>query len=193
MRKEDLLHALGDVGEDLLHMAEHKKFHSQWKKWASLAACLALVLSLSVLALPYFPMGCGASMEKSEAEAPMESPMMDCVTEESLVEDCDEAADIPATGETQAEGTCIREGDYTPQDVQDAFERGDQQWILETFVAPNEDIEGLWVKEVSVEDDRVWIWIGFTEPYGPHGYDEKQYVIRFYESGWGYEEIATPG
>lgn len=87
MKKEDLLRALGDVGEDLLHMAEHKKFYNQWKRWASLAACLALVVSLSVLALPYFPIGCGASVKKSEAEAPMESPTMDCVVEESAVED----------------------------------------------------------------------------------------------------------
>ncbi len=204
MKKEDLLRALGDVGEDLLHMAEHKKFHSQWKKWASLAACLVLVVSLSVLALPYFPMGCGASMEKSEAEAPMESPVADCVVEESIAEDHEykteeapmeeaEVEEAPAESETQAEGSCIRFGLYTAQDVQDAFERGDQQWILETFIAPNEDIEGLYVKDVSVESDMVWLWIGFPEPYGPHGYDEKQYVIRFYGNGWGYMEISTPG
>ncbi len=200
MKKEDLLRALGDVGEDLLHMAEHKKFYNQWKRWASLAACLALVVSLSVLALPYFPIGCGASMEKSEAEAPMESPTMDCMVEESIVEDYEfktkeEPMEEEAAAEsvTQEEGCCIHVGDYTAQDVQDAFDRGDHQWILETFVAPHEDIEGLYVKRVSVEDDIAWIWVGYPEPYGPHGYDEKQYKIRFYEPGWGYLEISEPG
>ena len=199
MKKEDLLRALGDVGEDLLHMAEHKKFYNQWKRWASLAACLALVIGLGIWSLPHLD----TSMKESEAAA--EAPMMDCVVEESIVEDyeykTEEAPmeeeileeEAPAESETQAEGTCIRMGHYTAQDVQDAFDRGDHQWILETFVAPNEDIEGLYVKRVSVEDDIAWIWVGYPEPYGPHGYDEKQYKIRFYEPGWEYMEISTPG
>lgn len=195
MRKEDLFQALGEVGDDLLQMAEHKTFHTPWKKWASLAACLVLVVSLSVLALPYFPMGCGASMEKSEAAAPMESPTMDCVTEESAVEEYEVQMDgMPVEEEAPAEpqyaaGTKI----YTAQDVQDAFDRGDHQWILETFVATNEDIEGLYVKRISVEGDTVWLWIGYPEPCGPHDYDEKQYKIRLNEDGWEYLEIATPG
>lgn len=194
MKKEDLLRALGDVGEDLLDMAEHKKFYHQWKRWASLAACLALVIGLGIWSLPHL----GTSMKESEAAA--EAPMMDCVVEESIVEDYEfETEEAPmeekaaAESVTQEEGCCIHVGDYTAQDVQDAFDRGDHQWILETFVAPHEDIEGLSVKRVSVKDDIAWIWVGYPEPYGPHGYDEKQYKIRFYEPGWGYLEISTPG
>ena len=61
MRQERLLEALSYIGDDLLWMAEHSQFANPWKKWGSLAACLALVLSLTVLALPYFPIGCGAA------------------------------------------------------------------------------------------------------------------------------------
>ena len=82
----------------------------------------------------------------------------------------------------------LRGRDYViPQDVQDAFDRGDYQWILETFVAPHEDIEGLSVKEISVEENIVRLWITGAD----HG--EKQYQIRFHETGWEYVEISTPG
>lgn len=115
MKKEDLLRALGDVGEDLLHMAEHKKFYNQWKRWASLAACLALVIGLGIWSLPHL----GTSMKESEAaaEAPMESPTMDCVVEESAVEDyeykTEEAPmeeeileeEVPAEVQNEAAGT----------------------------------------------------------------------------------------
>lgn len=188
MKKEDLLRALGDVGEDLLHMAEHKRFYHQWKKWASLAACLALVVGLGLWSLPHL----GTSVK--ESEAPAEAPMMDCVVEESAIEDYEfktEEAPVeeeaPAELETQAEGTCICIELYTAQDVQDAFDRGDHQWILETFVAPHEDIEGLSVKEISVEENIVRLWIVGAD----HG--EKQYQIRFHETGWEYVEISTPG
>ena len=68
MKREFLFQALGEVGDDLIHMAETRKFHNQWKKWVSLAACLVLVVSLSALVLPYFPMGCGSSKESAMEE-----------------------------------------------------------------------------------------------------------------------------
>ena len=84
-------------------MAETRKFYNQWKKWVSLAACLVLIVSLSALVLPYFPMGCGSSKEtateecaapaaaeKEKAEAPaeeapavQEEAKMESATEES--------------------------------------------------------------------------------------------------------------
>ena len=72
MKKEFLFRALGEVGDDLIHMAEHRKFSSQWKKWVSLAACFVLIISLSALVLPYFPMGCGSSMKEEAAPAATE-------------------------------------------------------------------------------------------------------------------------
>ena len=68
--KETLFHAIGDVGDDLIHMAETRTFHSSpWRRWASLAACLALVLCVSAIALPYFPKGCGAAQETAAPPA----------------------------------------------------------------------------------------------------------------------------
>lgn len=78
MKEEKLFRALGEIGDDLLHMAEHRRFSNGWKKWASLAATLALVISLGLLALPYFPMGCGAGSPNqnltSSSAAPEEAP-----------------------------------------------------------------------------------------------------------------------
>lgn len=123
MKREFLFQALGEVGDDLIHMAETRKFHNQWKKWVSLAACLVLVVSLSALVLPYFPMGCGSSKEsameecaapaaaeKEKAEAPaeeapavQEEAKMESVTEESApVEEEAPAAEAAPEAETGA-------------------------------------------------------------------------------------------
>lgn len=61
-REEKLFRAIGEVGGDLIDMAEKRVFTpSRWRRWGSIAACLAVILCLSTLALPYFPMGCGSS------------------------------------------------------------------------------------------------------------------------------------
>jgi len=50
---EKLFRAVGDVGGDLIHMAEAKTFAaSPWRRWGALAACLALVACLGFAALP---------------------------------------------------------------------------------------------------------------------------------------------
>ena len=68
--KETLFRAIGDVGGDLIHMAETRTFHSSpWRRWGALAACLALVLCVSAIALPYFPRGCGAAPETAASPA----------------------------------------------------------------------------------------------------------------------------
>ena len=59
MKQEKLFTALADVGDDLLDMAQNKRFVNPWKRWGKIAACLAVVICLTALALPYFPMGCG--------------------------------------------------------------------------------------------------------------------------------------
>ena len=69
MNKEMLFEALSEVGDDLIVMAEHKRFTSPWRKWGQTAAVLAVVVCLGVLALPYFPMGCGSSVETAESTA----------------------------------------------------------------------------------------------------------------------------
>lgn len=72
MKQEKLMHALTDVGDDLLEMANHRRFPNHWKHWGRTAACLALVLCLTAVALPYFPIGCGSSAPSSESAMPEE-------------------------------------------------------------------------------------------------------------------------
>lgn len=78
MNEEMLFEALAEVGDDLIVMAEQKRFVSPWRKWGQTAAVLAVAVCLGVLALPYFPMGCGSSMEKATSVT---------VTQECAVED----------------------------------------------------------------------------------------------------------
>ena len=53
MNEEKLFEAMSDVGDDLLVMAEEKKFTSTWRKWGQMAAVAAVVLGLSAVAFPY--------------------------------------------------------------------------------------------------------------------------------------------
>lgn len=76
------MEALTDIGDDLLEMAGTRRFVNPWRRWGRTAACLALVVCLAALALPYLPMGCGSSTSTSEsAEAPELS--QDMAAEES--------------------------------------------------------------------------------------------------------------
>ena len=71
-RKESLLRALGDVGDDLVEMAGNYRASAGWKRWGAVAASLALVICLTAVALPYLPMGCSSADKSSpEANAPM--------------------------------------------------------------------------------------------------------------------------
>ena len=98
MNNEMLFDALSEVGDDLIVMAEQKRFVSPWRKWGQTAAVLAVVVCLAVLALPYFPMGCGSSGERAESTA-MTSPTLtteaqteECAAEET-VEECVEVCE----------------------------------------------------------------------------------------------------
>ena len=88
MNEERLFEVLGDVGDDLIVMAEHKRFVSPWRKWGQTAAILAVVVCLGVLALPYFPMGCGSASE-SAAQVTMEYAVEESACEEEFEEACE--------------------------------------------------------------------------------------------------------
>lgn len=114
MKKEKLFRALGDIGADLIEKAEFRTFAPGiWRRWAALAASLALVLSLGVLALPYFPMGCGSSdtmapehASKSESEAP-----------ESVEDESESPAELPDMEEEAVEEESTPEdNDAAPED-----------------------------------------------------------------------------
>ncbi len=99
MKNEDLFRAIGDVGDDLIHMAEHRRFSGQWKKWLSMAASIALIVSLGALALPYFPMGCGAKSAAPEAAPEEPKYSMDVMDQESKAEE----PEAPMEAEPEAE------------------------------------------------------------------------------------------
>ena len=98
-KQERLFRALGDVGSDLIDMAEKQTFApSHWRKWGSLAACLAVILCLSVLALPYFPKGCGSGKSSSTVnESTSAADMAQDTVAEAEAEVTEEPAEeIPA-------------------------------------------------------------------------------------------------
>lgn len=72
MKQEKLFEALCNIGDDLILLAQNKRYINHWRRWGRTAACLALVLCLTVLALPYFPIGCGAK-EEAPAETDRKS------------------------------------------------------------------------------------------------------------------------
>lgn len=86
-KQERLFRAIGDVGADLVDMAEKQTFApSRWRKWGSLAACLAVILCLGVLALPYFPSGCGSSSANESSASPSAAVTEDAATTNSTAE-----------------------------------------------------------------------------------------------------------
>lgn len=110
MREKMLFRALTEIGDDLLLMAQQKRFPNPWKRWGKLAASIALVLCLATFALPYLPMGCGSAgapktesvttttTESTEAESRAEETE-ECVKEESAVEESAEMEEDKADGQ----------------------------------------------------------------------------------------------
>ena len=137
MKKELLFRALNDVGDDLLHMAENRRFANPWKKWASLAACLVLIVSLSVLALPYFPMGCGASVKTEEAPAAMEESAAapEAETQENTKAEAP-AEETPVKEEALEEEAAVEEptGDVPDQEAGTSdsvtADQGEADWFV---------------------------------------------------------------
>lgn len=85
MKQDKLMDALTDIGDDLLVMARTKRFPNPWRRWGRMAACLALVICLAALALPYLPMGCGSSTSQTESAAAPETAW-DAATDEEAAE-----------------------------------------------------------------------------------------------------------
>ena len=53
MNEEKLLRAVGDVGDDLIHMADTRTFRpAAWRRILPAAACFAVILALGALAVP---------------------------------------------------------------------------------------------------------------------------------------------
>lgn len=110
-QQEKLFRAIGEVGGDLVDMAEKRTFApSPWRKWGTMAACLAVVLSLTMLALPYFPAGCGSSgaNETATPTAQPEAAVDSAAGEPNL--GLEDALNAPAEPEETAPETPASEG-----------------------------------------------------------------------------------
>lgn len=89
MNKETLFQALSDVGDDLLDMAENKRFVNPWRKWGQMAAVLAVVVCLGALAAPYL----SNAGEQGQKAAPSQS--LYTAMEETQMLTTDSAANAP--------------------------------------------------------------------------------------------------
>jgi hypothetical protein len=128
MKQEKIFHALNDVGDDLVMMAQTMRFVNPWKRWGKLAACIALVLCLGVFALPYFPMGCGAAKETAPAEIPAECP-----------------AETPA--ETPAEAPAEEPAEAPTETEEEKFSPEEENQETENI----DEVVTVWVSDVSYE------------------------------------------
>ena len=118
MNKEMLFEALSDVGDDLLVMAENKRFVSPWRKWSQMAAVLAVVICLGALAVPYLT-GDGTAETTS---APMEK------TETATEEYCEHEEEAFVTDTTENDYAEIMESE--PQETEEV--------VLESTVGQGE-------------------------------------------------------
>ena len=173
-KQERLFRAIGDVGGDLVDLAEKQTFApSPWRKWGSLAACLAVLLCLGALAMPYFPMGCGSSSSDGGANLSSGSAMQDAAAETEAAVDEAPAADEPETAESPAEAG----KDYGTPGVQPTAR---EQLIFRNTVyyleAVYSDAEGEAVLGEylgTVEDGDRPEWTG-CPVYSYHSYDKDQ-------------------
>lgn len=99
-KAEIFFDAITLLGEDLVEEAQDYRFRKKrtvWKKLGSLAACLMLIASISLLALPR---GCGGSAPKmNNSSAPAETPDQNApASGEPAPEPAEAPADAPEDG-----------------------------------------------------------------------------------------------
>lgn len=104
-KAEIFFDAITLLEEDLVEEAQDYRFRKKrtvWKKLGSLAACLMLIASISLLALPR---GCGGSAPKmNNSSAPAETPDQNApVSGEPAPEPADAPAGAPEDGYGQTE------------------------------------------------------------------------------------------
>ena len=204
MNEQMLMQALSEVGDDLIEMAEKKQFVNPWRKWAQTAAILAVVVCLGVFALPYFPMGCGSSMETTAQVTTEEAPMELC---DEAVEECEEAVVEETAAETVEQSQTLGTDEGTEDlllseekmqsriqisvdDVQRALEEEDFLWLADTFVLPVEDDcddpMDITVQEANLEEDMLYLQIMLPEK----GNVIKEYILQYDQDSWRYISVS---
>ena len=144
MREEMLFRALTEIGDDLLLMAQQKRFPNPWKRWGKLAASVALVLCLATFALPYLPMGCGS------AGAPKTESVTTTTTEESKAEETEEFVKEESAVEESAE---MEEDKTELQEVVSVWFM-DRRYELQKGPFPQPEKMGEQLGEVKSSDGR---------------------------------------
>ena len=179
-KQERLFRALGDVGSDLIDMAEKQTFApSHWRKWGSLAACLAVILCLSVLALPYFPMGCGSGKSSSTVnESASAADMAQDTVAEAEAEVTEEPAEeIPAEEPGADAGPAEEFGNQEAGPAQTGARAQltfrNTVYYVEALYSEAEGEAVLGAYLGTVEDGDRPEWTG-CKVYSYHSYDENQ-------------------
>lgn len=137
-REEKLLRALNDVGDDLVTGAgNYRAAAGGWKRWGAIAASLALVISLTALALPYLPIGC-SSAEKSGEDST--KPELSDRTESSLTGDAVNDSDLPNQAppmeEPDSPSPAPDSSEPSEYTVTDAVAAMDMQYLTQTVAVP---------------------------------------------------------
>lgn len=166
MKQEKIIDALGDIGDDLLLMAHTRRFVSHWKRWLRTAACLALVICLTALALPYLPIGCGSSSKDSTETAMPPDMQQDATIEEAPAEAEPETEEETASGETapedspegapaDTEDTCPEEKIETSQALCQLVVQSTIYYLDESVVLPGETPSniGEYIGDITSSDD----------------------------------------
>lgn len=137
-KQERLFRALGGVGIDLIDMAEKRTFAPVWRKWGALAACLALVLCLGVLAMPYFPMGCGSSKSGSTADTSAAETVQDS-TAETAVEEAPAVAEEPAEAGGESKPWVRLVFEDTVYRVEETYSKAEAEALLGEYLGTVEE------------------------------------------------------
>lgn len=154
MKQERIFEALSGIGDDLLTMAQERRFPNAWRRWGRTAACIALVLCLTAIALPYFPIGCGssteapASTEEPAAQAPAE--MEGAVKEEAKTE---EAAPQEEPKKEEAMADTTQENEENTSEVVSVWFR-EVRYELQSGVVEQPRDLGEQLGEVHASDGR---------------------------------------
>lgn len=130
-KQEKLLRALNDVGDDLVTGAEDCRYApNPWKRWGAIAASLALVISLTALALPYFPMGCGAADSAAPEENQTTAPDSD------RNETADQNSSIDSSMEDKTTAPEDPSYGFSDDAILDAVASMDMEYLTQAVAAP---------------------------------------------------------
>ena len=150
MKQEKIFEALSGVGDDLLQMAQYRRFPNAWRRWGRTAACIALVLCLTAIALPYFPIGCGSSTEAPAMAEPPAATEEAAPREETFVE---ETTAEEAKKEEPMEDAKTESGEGESEEVVSIWFR-DVRYELQPGVVEDPGDLGEAVGEVQASDGR---------------------------------------